>query len=472
MMPPGFGWYDAGMADFASALQGRISGTVLADPSALAQGSADFGRLVDKRPAAVVRPASVEDVAAIVRFAGEAGIGVTCRGAAHSQSGQGLSAGGLLLDMTGLDGAIAVDVEAGTVTCLAGTSWSDIVTETMKHGLIPPVLTNNLNVTVGGTLSVAGIGVASFRYAAQVDTCVRLQVVTGTGEIVECDREHDRELFDTARGGLGLAGIITRATMRLRPFKPRTRTFFLLYDDLAALFRDERTLIEHGRQDYLESWCVPCPQGFREGPMGRQVFAEWFFPLHVTVEYDGEPPGESDVLEGLTPYRRPHVGDQATETFARRLEPLFDLWKRAGYWANTHPWMETILPWDSAPAYIGQVLVNLPPPALGGGHILLWPAKGRISDAPLFRTPDSELVVGFGILPGLPKELAAQATPRLTMASDMASMMGGKRYLSGYLNFDRPRWQAHYGDRFAWLMEMKGRFDPKGVLNPGLIPDA
>jgi hypothetical protein len=132
--------------------------------------------------------------------------------------------------------------------------------------------------------------------------------------------------------------------------------------------------------------------------------------------------------------------------------------------------METILPWNTAAGFISQVLSNLSPPALGGGHVLLWPSRGRLSDAPLFRTPDSEFVVGFGILPGVPKDLVPQATSRLNMASDMATMMGGKRYLSGYLNFDAARWQAHYGDRWPWLAEMKKRFDPDSVLNPGLMP--
>jgi hypothetical protein len=233
--------------------------------------------------------------------------------------------------------------------------------------------------------------------------------------------------------------------------------------------KDEQALIERDRATFVESWCVPCPQGFRQGPMGMQVFAEWFFPLHVTVEYEGTPPAGDDVLAGLTPYKRPHVGDQSLDAFLRRLVPLFDLWKRAGYWANAHPWMETILPWNTAAQFISQVLSNLPPPALGGGHVLLWPSRGRLSDAPLFRTPDSEFVVGFGILPGVPKEYLAQALTRLNMASDLATMMGGKRYLSGYLNFDLPRWQAHYGERWPWLVEMKKRFDPKGVLNPGIM---
>jgi cytokinin dehydrogenase len=457
--------------DLLSTLRSRVSGEVTAAAADLEAMSGDFGRIVRRTPALVIRPRSVEDVVTVVKLARESGMPVTVRGAAHSQNAQGLSDGGILLDIRTLAGEIAIDEKAETVTCLAGTLWTDIVRDTIGRGLVPCVLTNNLDVTVGGTLSVAGIGVASFKYAAQVDTCESLQVVTGTAEVVECDRTHNRELFDAVRAGLGLSAIITRGTIRLRRCKPSTRTFFLLYDDLGALLRDERTLMERGTAEYLESTCVPCPQGFRQGPLGTQMFAEWFFPLHVTVEYDGQPPDGGDIVGDLQPYRRPHIGDQPTEAFARRLTPVFELWRRAGNWANAHPWMETILPWDRAQPFISQVLANFPPPALGGGHILLWPSRGRISDAPLFRTPDAEFLVGFGILPGVPPDLLPQALPRLGLASDMATAFGGKRYLSGYLGFDRARWEAHFGDRWAWLLDMKQRFDPDGILNPGLIPN-
>jgi len=456
--------------DLLGTLQSRLRGEVSNAAVDLEAMSGDFGRIVRRMPAVVVRPVSIDDVVAVVQVAREMRVPVTVRGAGHSQNAQGLSDGGILLDSSTLAGEVSIDEQAETVTCLAGTLWTDIVRDTAARGLIPRVLTNNLEVTVGGTLSVAGIGVASFKYAAQVDTCERLQVVTGTGEVVECDRSRDRELFDAVRGGLGLSGIITRATIKLRRAKPSTRTFFLLYDDLGALLRDERTLMERGEADYLESTCVPCPQGFRQGPLGTQMFAEWFFPLHVSVEYDAQPPDGAAIVGDLQPYRRPHVGDQPTEAFARRLTPIFELWRRAGNWANAHPWMETILPWDQAQPFISQVLTNFPPPALGGGHILLWPCRGRISDTPLFRTPDSEFVVGFGILPGVPPDLLPQALPRLGLASDMATAFGGKRYLSGYLGFNRARWEAHFGDRWAWLLAMKQRFDPDGILNPGLLP--
>ncbi len=106
---------------------------------------------------------------------------------------------------------------------------------------------------------------------------------------------------------------------------------------------------------------------------------------------------------------------------------------------------------------------------LGGGHILLWPCRGRVSEIPLFRTPDDDFVLGFGILPGVPRDLLEQAKARLSMASDFSIMAGGKRYLSGYIAFDREKWRAHFGPTWDEFARAKRTYDPKGVLNPGFI---
>jgi hypothetical protein len=72
--------------------------------------------------------------------------------------------------------------------------------------------------------------------------------------------------------------------------KPMTRTYYLLYDDLRVFLDDARAAMDAGTFDHLESWGAPCAQGTR--PVGgvRQVFAKWFYPFHLTVEYD---PGTS-----------------------------------------------------------------------------------------------------------------------------------------------------------------------------------
>ncbi|MCA9449556.1 MAG: hypothetical protein KC931_20720, partial [Candidatus Omnitrophica bacterium] len=155
--------------------------------------------------------------------------------------------------------------------------------------------------------------------------------------------------------------------------------------------------------------------------------------------------------------------------FAFRLKPLFELWKRGPYWANTHPWMEGILPWNMSSFYVNTALSKIPPPMLGGGHILLWPCSGITSKIPLFMAPEGEFVMGFGILPGIPKEYVDPVLQALDKASDGISMVGGKRYLSGWINFDQAKWKQHFGPKWSVVCEGKKKYDPKGLLNPGFI---
>ena len=198
-------------------------------------------------------------------------------------------------------------------------------------------------------------------------------------------------------------------------------------------------------------------------------FARWFFPLHATVEWDGSPPDENKSLAGLSFYEKVHQEDRDLLEFANRLEPLFSLWKQSGYWSNPHPWMETILPWHSAAAFIQQALTHFPPHALGGGHVLLWPSKGAVSRLPLFKTPGTEFVMGFGILPAVPKEGIDRARAVLNQLSDLSLQAGGKRYLSGLIQFDGARWKAHYGETWEKIKLWKKQYDPDGILNPGFI---
>lgn len=456
--------------DALQELRASLEGQVLTDDASCHEVSGDFGRMVVRVPRAVVRPASTKDVAAVLRYGNRHGITISTRGAAHSQSGQALNEGGILLDMTSLNKILALDPNAPSLRGQAGVLWSEVVQQVAGDHWIPPVLTNNLNVTLGGTISVAGLGVASHRYGTQADQCIELEVVTATGDIVRCSQEENSELFHCVRAGLGQFGVITEVTLRLRKAHPRVRTYFLLYDDLPALMKDARQVMSDGRFDYLESWCVPCPQGFRKADGQKQAFAQWFYPLHLTAEFAAEAPRNEKLLADLSFYRHVHTEDGTLVEFANRLENLFALWKRSGYWATAHPWMETILPWEAAGPYISQVLANFPPPALGGGHVLLWPCRGTGSQPPLFQFPRRDFVMGFGILPGIPIEFAADAVARLNLASDLSIAAGGKRYLSGLISFDQARWRAHFGERWADLVRWKNRYDPKHLLNPGFIP--
>ncbi len=440
----------------------------------------DFGRLVDHPPAAVARCLSAEDVARVVRFCRAHRIPVVPRGQAHTQSGQATSDGGVVIDTSSMQTIHAVDAAGLTATVDGGVVWRDLVNRTLPEGLVPPVLTNNLGVSIAGTLSVAGLGVASFRYGTQADNALELEVVTGAGDIVTCSREENRDLFDVVRCGLGQFAIITRAKLRLRRCQQRVRKYFLLYDDLAVLMEDVKKVMSPDNPTFssLESWCTPCLQGIKkigEGMAlgeGMQTFAAWFFPLHLTVELaPDEDPDTAATLAGLRFYRHVHSEDFSHHEFAHRMDPVFELWRRSGYWDMAHPWMETTLPWDTAPDFIEQALSITPPQALGpGGHVLLWPAATATSDVPLFMHPEGEFVMGWGILPGVPRAFLDRALAQLDMASELSIVYGGKRYLSGYITFDTAeKWAQHFGDRWPRILEAKKRFDPDGILSPGFV---
>lgn len=441
----------------------RIDGQIICDEAGLAEASTDFGRVYAQKPACVVRAASSRDVEETVKFAAANSLHIAARGAGHSQNGQSLTRG-IQLDLGRLNRVIQVDAEHRTVRCQAGITWRDLLSSTLPLGLSPPVLTNNLDVTIGGTLSTAGLGVSSWRYGTQADRCLEMEVVTGKGERVRCSEESNASLFNAVRAGLGWFGVITEATLELRRHKPQCCTAYLLYDDLGTLFQDFEALLRDERFDYLESWCAPLAQGFRTAGGSRRPFAQWFFPLHCTFETDVEEgAGVEQKLAGLHFYKRVHE-ECETPAFFSRLDALFELWKSAGFWESAHPWVESLLPWKTAPLYIGRVLEKLPPQILAGGHILLWPARAKASSVPLFAKPPGELVMGFGILPAVPKHMLARVLPMLTEVSQGALAAGGKRYASGWLEYSEADWRDHFGAAWRFVEQAKRDYDPIGVF--------
>ncbi|HVQ34712.1 MAG TPA: FAD-binding protein [Candidatus Bathyarchaeia archaeon] len=454
-----------------ASLAAAVEGVVHTPDQLTAEHLTNYGRLFHWTPRFVVKPKTAKDVQALVTFARTHRLSLTTRGMAHSQSQLAINRDGILVDMTSLDAIGAVDAQALTVDVEAGVVWRDLVHHLKRDGLVPRVLTNNLGVTVGGTLAMAGIGVASFKYGSQGDNVAEMDVVTGEGKLVTCSPTKNAELFWGAIAGLGSFGTITRARLLLRRMKPMTRTYYLLYDDLRVFLDDARGAMDSGRFDHLESWGAPCAQGTRPVGGARQVFAKWFYPFHLTVEYDpGREPDDAALLKGLRPYDNVYTDDCPTIDFLERMIPVFELWKKAGTWDFMHPWIECILPWETAADCIEQVLQDTPPGIQVGGHVLLWPAKGATSTSKNFMRPEGDNLVGFGLLPAVPQKFWGDVKERFANVSRLMLAFGAKRYLSGWVDFTPDDWKEHFGARWGELVALKKTYDPDGILNPGFLP--
>ncbi|MEM6794004.1 MAG: FAD-binding protein [Acidobacteriota bacterium] len=468
------------ISDAVQGLADLLGDRIVLDLDERKKFETDFGMVVFNVPGAVAKCRNSQEVAEVVRYCREHGVPIVGRGQGHTQTGQSTTQGGVVVDTEAMQVIHEINTEELWADCDAGVVWRDLVMKSVPLGYVPPVLTNNLGVSIAGTTSVAGLGVASYRYGTQADNAIEFEIVTGTGEILRCSSDENRELYDAARCGLSQFGIITRVKTRLRPCKQKIRMYHLLYDDLGDFMKDAEAIMKPDpRFSSLESRCAPCPifmKRIGDGLKlreGAQLYAYWTYPMFLTVEYsEGEEPNDEELLEGLCFHRHLRTDEYTMLEFCRRLEPVFEIWDNSGNWEMAHPWVESVLPWDKAQEFIEFALDNLPPQSLGpAGHILLWPSRADTSKVPFFKHPGGEFVMGWGVLPAVPPKFLDMALEQLDMVSELSIGYGGKRYLSGYITFDKVEdWKNHFGEEtWAQFCAAKKKYDPDGIMAPGFI---
>jgi len=125
--------------------------------------------------------------------------------------------GALVLETARADRLLAFDRERGTLTCEAGTSLAEILRVFLPRGWFPPVTPGTKFVTVGGCVACDVHGKNHHRDGSFGRFVDRLVLQVADGSVVECGPARERELFLATVGGMGLTGLITEVTLRLKP---------------------------------------------------------------------------------------------------------------------------------------------------------------------------------------------------------------------------------------------------------------
>jgi cytokinin dehydrogenase len=438
--------------------------SVVHEALSIESASEDFGHVMRSTPLRVVAPASVDEVVSAVADAAAHGTRLTVRGLGHSCGGQALADRSAVLDTSQLSRVGEVDLARRTVRCEGGAGLREVVAETLRHGLLPRTLTNLLDLTIGGVLSVGGVGPGSHRYGPLVAEVAELEVVTGAGALRSCSPTSDRELYDAVLGGLGRCGVIVAAELELRRVRQHVRTYYLLYDGRRRWLADQVLLAADERVSAMEGFCSPSMQGLRGTGGKRANFAEWFHPVQVSLEYDDTPP---DLPDGLSPYRIVHVEDDDVRHFPARHEARFEAVRRIGAWERAHPYLSAFITADALAEVLPDVLQRLP---LGEAH------RGtlfvRTDDLPPFLVvPDAGQVVFFNVIyPQILPAFLDDTLRAFAAASELLIDAGGKRYVADWLGeMDQSAWRRHFGPRYdAWLTA-KQTFDPDDVFHSLLL---
>ena len=167
--------------------------------------------------AAVLPVTSSEAVAGAVgaAVATGSGRGLIPRGLGRSYGDAAQNAGGAVLDLTRFEEVHSFDVAGGLITCDAGMSLDRLMRLVLPFGWFTPVSPGTRFVTVGGAIATDIHGKNHHREGSFAQHVRWLDLLTADGEVRRLEPERDTEAFWVTVGGMGLTGVVLRATVQL-----------------------------------------------------------------------------------------------------------------------------------------------------------------------------------------------------------------------------------------------------------------
>ena len=259
----------------------------------------------------LVRPHGRDDIAAIMRVASEHGVPIVPRGGASNCSGGMMpTAGRVLLDLSGLDAILEVDVENRRARVEPGVINSHLQAALAPHGLCfsPDPVSAHL-ATVGGNIIENAGGPHALKYGVTYNHVVSINVVLPDGSTVTLSEDDEGpDLLGVLIGSEGTLGIITEATVALRPVAEVTHSLMGAF----ATAREAADTIAA----VLASGVVPSAVEWldRAGIAGLQQFYDTGYPLDadsiVLIDVDGtaaEVVNDQAIVEGVLRERATEV---------------------------------------------------------------------------------------------------------------------------------------------------------------------
>src|SRR5215469_13445449 len=181
------------------------------------------------RPRLVVLCRSVSDVVGAMAFATATGDRIAPRGGGHCFAGRS-STDGIVLDLSGLDGISAAADRVATIG--AGARLGQVYAALHAYGRTLP---GGCGSTVGitGLTLGGGIGLLGRKHGLTCDRLAGAQVVLTDGSVVDCDHDHEPDLFWALRGaGGGQFGVVTSLRFDTVP-EPMTTRIEAHWPDIA-----------------------------------------------------------------------------------------------------------------------------------------------------------------------------------------------------------------------------------------------
>ena len=417
-------------------------------------------------PDAVVHPASVEEVAELVRAAAAAGKPVVPRGAGTGLSGGSVPlTGGIVIDLNHMNRIRAIDRENLIAEVEPGVINWDLKTAADGEGLFyPPDPSSTRVCTLGGNIAENAGGPCGVKYGVTGDYVLGLEAVLPDGNVIRTGGRNRRDVagYDLTSllvGSEGTLAVVTAATLRLLPRPPARRTVLLSYRELAGAGAAVAAMASSGvtpaALEIMDGITIECVEKYRPGYL--QVGAA----AALLLEVDGEAEGVDAQLERARAACQETGGEIVfTASDEQEAEELWES-RRA-----ISPSLGRL-----APAKIGED-ISVPPArvaemigriqAIATDHGLTIAVFGHAGDGNLHpniltdrRDAEQMRRADMAI-----KELFAAA---IELGGTLSGEHGIGLAKAGFMD------GAIQAQALGKMKEIKRLFDPDGIMNPGKI---
>ena len=460
-------------------------------------------------PDAVVYATSAEEVAAVLRTATRYRIPVTPYAAATSLEGHVVPRhGGISLDLSRMDRVLAVRPEDMDCDVEPGVGW-----EALNDALRPHHLFFSPDpgpgACIGGMIGTSCSGMNAARYGTIKENILSLEVVLPTGEIVRKTRSRVRkssagyDLTHLFIGSEGTLGVVTKATLRLRPIAPFTGVAACTFDrveDAAAAVQEvvgPVAQVPVGRCEMMDALAVRAVNLSTDGELALDERRPLLL-LEMTgdgldaVQRQADRVRDCAARHGLQQWRfaaapthaptDPADADAASLPAEQHqlLQQREELWRarKVAYWSafSLRPGAECWITDVAVP--LSQLSAVLRDTEADIRHTNEWYAKRDPSLSPLLapllaHAADGNFHLLMLIHPDNPHEMerAAEINHRLVMR---AIRVGGTCTGEHGIGEGKRAYLAEElgTEGVALMRRLKALLDPAGIMNPGkVLPD-
>lgn len=456
---------------FLQALAAAVGeGACLIDDDSRARYGHDETEDLMHPPEVVVRPATTNEVAAVVRLCAERHIPITPIGGRTGLSGGALSVhGGVGLALDRMDRIVDIDERNLQVTVEPGVITQVLQEAVAAKGLYyPPDPSSRGSCTIGGNLAENAGGPRAVKYGVTRDFVLNLEVVLPDGEVIwtGANTLKNSTGYDLTRlmvGSEGTLGIITRAVLRLVPLPRETRLMLVPFGDpskaceaVSAVFRAG---VVPSAMEFMERDAILWTMRYTED-LPTQLSADP--AAYLLVEVDGN---DGEVLmhdcETILGVAEEHgAGEVLFAETAAEKDALWRMRRSVPVSVKAHSTYkeeDTVVPRFELPRLLKGVkdigrefgFASVCYGHAGDGNLHVNIIRGELDD----RTWAEEL----------PKAIRR--------IFELVVSLGGT--LSGEHGIglvQRPYMDIAFGPvHLALMQRIKQAFDPKGIMNPGKV---